>query len=58
MRTLVDTILVLFSLTAVAQQRAPLSPLGEKIQAAMQSDIRTAAEVARAWGCERRTLAN
>ena len=47
MRTLVGTILVLFSLTAVAQQRAPLSPLGEKIQAAMQSDIRTAAEVAR-----------
>ena len=47
MRTLLFTILVLFSLTAAAQQRAPLSPLGEKIQAAMQSDIRTEAEVAR-----------
>lgn len=30
--------------SAAAQQRAPLSPLGEKIQAAMQSDIRSAAE--------------
>ncbi len=47
MRTLLCTFLALFSLTAVAQQRAPLSPLGEKIQAAMQSDIRSAAEVAR-----------
>jgi predicted methyltransferase len=47
MRTLLCTILVLFSLTAAAQQRAPLSPLGEKIQAAMQSDIRTEDEVAR-----------
>jgi len=46
MRTLLCTILALFSLAAVAQQRT-LSPLGESIQAAMQSDIRTAAEVAR-----------
>lgn len=33
--------------SAVAQQRAPLSPLGEKIQAAMQSDIRGEADTAR-----------
>jgi predicted methyltransferase len=46
MRTLLCTILALFSLTAVAQQRT-LSPLGETIQAAMQSDIRTPAETAR-----------
>ena len=32
---------------ALAQQRAPLSPLGEEIQSAMQSDIRSAREVGR-----------
>ena len=47
MRTLLCTILALFSLSSVAQMRPALSPLGEKIQAAMQSDIRTAAEVGR-----------
>ena len=47
MRILLTTILVVFSLTAAAQQRAQLSPLGEKIQSAMQSDIRTGAETAR-----------
>lgn len=47
MRTLVCTFLALFSLSVAAQQRAPLSPLGEKIQAAMQSDVRSEAEVAR-----------
>ncbi len=42
-------LLVAFGLTssALAQQRAPLSPLGEKIQAAMQSDIRSAQELGR-----------
>ena len=47
MRFLLACLAFSLTTTAFAQQRAPLSPLGEKIQAAMQSDIRSEGEVAR-----------
>jgi len=47
MRIALFIVTLVLSATAAAQQRAPLSPLGEKIQAAMQSDLRSAADTAR-----------
>lgn len=44
MRVLLGLVVLSFAGSVGAQQRAPLSPLGEKIQAAMQSEIRTQQE--------------
>ncbi len=44
MRIVLLLVTLVLTTTAAAQQRAPLSPLGEKIQAAMQSEIRSEAD--------------
>lgn len=47
MRIALFVVTLALTTSAAAQQRAPLSPLGEKIQAAMQSDIRSEADTNR-----------